>query len=132
MNIKKITIISSIVVIFVALCFILITTSSNIKFGFAENNYKNTLEASFKYFNGEKDKKIEFEEGKVINFKYFIEEKSGRLELQIKDEEGKIIESKKGNGEGDIELKVDKSQKYEVSILAEKAKGKYSVEWNEN
>ncbi|MBU3227783.1 hypothetical protein [Clostridium algidicarnis] len=131
MNKKKITIISSIVVVFVVLLFVLIATSSNIKFGFAENNYKNVLKASFKYFNGEKDKKIEFNQGEVINFEYSLQEEDGSLELQIRDEEGKIVESKKGSGEGNIELKVDKTQKYKISILAEKAKGKYSLEWSE-
>ncbi len=128
MNKKNMTIISSIVV--VLLLFVLIAKSSDIKFGFVGNSYKNVLKASFKYFNGEKDKEIEFSEGEVINFEYSLQGKKGSLELQIRDEDGKIVESKRGSGEGNIELKVDKTQKYKIRILAKRAKGKYSLEWS--
>ncbi|MBU3192471.1 hypothetical protein [Clostridium algidicarnis] len=83
-------------------------------------------EMNDKYIN-----KIEFSEGEVINFKYSLQEEKGSLELQIRDEDGKIVGSKKGSSEGNIELKVDKTQKYKIRILAKRAKGKYSLEWSE-
>jgi len=68
-------------------------------------------EMNDKYIN-----KIEFNQGQLINLKYSLQEENGTLELKTRDEDDKIVESKRGSGEGNIELKVDKTQKYQVIL----------------
>ncbi|ASW42359.1 hypothetical protein [Clostridium isatidis] len=123
------------IILIVGILYFIITgifSDFDTKIGYVENNFGNTMEASFKHFDGKKDKKIKFNEGEVVNFEYSLQAKDGSLEFQIKDEDGKIVESRKSNDEGNIELKVDKTQKYKIIILAEKAQGSYSIEWDKN
>lgn len=116
----------------IALCIILgVKDSANIRIGFSENNVGDGLSASFKYFNGTRDKKVKFEEGKNVVIKYSLTEKSGSLSMTVFDEEENVIDSKEGTGEGEITFSVEKTQKYIIRIQAEKAKGKYKFSWSE-
>lgn len=116
----------------IALCIIFgVKGSAKIQIGFLENNIGDGLSASFKYFNGTRDKKVKFEEGKTVVIKYSLTEKSGSLSVTVSDAEGNVIDSKEGTSEGEITFDVEKTQKYIIRIQAEKAKGKYNFSWSE-
>lgn len=134
MNKKKfiiLTITVTAIILFIILIFVLITKTSNIKVGFVENNYNNVLNASFKYFDGAKEKNIEFNKKKTVTIEYSLNEKKGSLELQVKDSDGNLVKSQKGTGEGNFEFKIEKTQKYTICILATKAEGNYNIKWFE-
>lgn len=116
----------------IVLCIILgVKDSANIRIGFTENNIGDGLSASFKYFNGTRNKKVKFEEGKNVVIKYSLKEDSGNISMTVSDSNGNVIEKKEGTDEGEITFKVEKTQKYIICIQAEKAKGKYKFSWSE-
>ena len=119
-------------VVIIVLCIMLgVKDSANIRVGFTENNIGNGLSASFRYFNGTRNKKVKLKEGKNVAIKYSLKEDSGNLSMTVSDEIGNLIESREGTDEGEITFKVEKTQKYIICIHAKKAKGKYKFSWSE-
>ncbi len=99
---------------------------SEMKIGYVEDGYGNTMSASFKYYNGEKTKKISFDKKDEVTVKYNIELEEGSLNIDIEDQDGNKVFSK-NEGNGEVKFKVDEESSYKISFKADKAKGSYSV-----
>ena len=99
---------------------------SETKIGYVENGYGNNISASFKYYNGEKDKNISFNKGDEVTVKYNIELEEGSLNIDIEDEDGNKVFSK-NVGNGEVKFNVDKEGTYRIKFRADKAKGSYSI-----
>lgn len=101
----------------------------SVKVGYVGSNAGNTINASFKYFDGVESRKVKFNEGDVVTIKYAIGLEEGSLSLVVFDEKGDEI-IKRSDNEGEVSFEVTETQKYKISLVAAKAKGNFSVKWD--
>lgn len=127
---KNFIIIGGIILVFAIIIFIIIATmDKNMKIGFTGSKTSNEMTASFQYFNGTEDKKLNLAEGEKLSVAYELQVSKGVLTINILDEEGNILESRKDE-KGIIELNAKSSQKYSIKIIGDKSKGSYAISWN--
>ncbi len=98
-----------------------------IKKGYVGNSLPGRWEAKFNYYDGVESKKISLSEGEEILIDCDIELEEGSIKIIVldsNDNEVKVLDSS-----GEINLKVEKSQRYTLKLIATKAKGNFSIEW---
>ncbi|GAE87036.1 hypothetical protein [Acetivibrio straminisolvens] len=100
----------------------------SVKVGYVGNSVGNTINASFKYFDGVESRKVKFNEGDIVTIKYAIGLEEGSLSLVVFDEKGNEIINR-SDSEGEVSFQVSETQKYKISLVAAKAKGDFSVKW---
>lgn len=129
---KKLLLVGGIVFIGIMLIFGLVMFSvlePSVKIGYAGSNVGNKMSGSFKYFDGTESKTVKFNQGDIVTIKYSLEIEEGSLSLIVFDEKGNEV-VKKSDNEGEVSFEVSETQKYKISIVAVKAKGKFNVKWD--
>ncbi len=127
-NIILIAIIIGVVLLAAYILFDFLTDHEK-KVGYVENNYGNTLSASFNYYDGSKIKTVKFEEGDNVKLNYSFNLEEGNLLLKVKDQAGNEILNKSDDF-GEVTFIIDKTQKYTINVIAAKAKGNYVITWS--
>ncbi len=97
--------------------------------GYVGSNYGNVMNASFKYLNGTKSNCVTFKKGEKVIIHYIINLENGSLNIVVRDEDGKVV-GKSTNNKGEIKFNVNKTEKYSLNLIANKAKGNFFITWN--
>lgn len=126
---KKVLIIIGVILAIIIGAVVILLDDGSVKIGYVEKSSQNSIAASFNYFNGDKNKKVLFEEDKELNINYKLDAKEGNLKMYIKDSKGNILEEK-DDEEGSIKIHVKKDEEYVIGVLAEKSKGNFEIVWN--
>lgn len=128
---RIISMITTILLLFVALTGCASFFSNATVTGFSGSQHGTVMKASFSSFNGDKGAYIPLKEGDKISIKYELTCEDGALTLSFEDKSGNVLFTNSETA-GTEEITADIGQRYTLRLTGAKAKGRYDVSWSIN
>ena len=95
-----------------------------------EQNTSSIISSKYSYWDGTKEKIIDIDKNGDLEIEFEIESKEGIVYAVLKDDDNNIIYNFPGNAREEAIFKVQKGERYYISIVGQKAKGSYKFEWS--
>ena len=117
--------------VLLVLIILLLLASCNYRQGWVEVTYRDRIQATYAFFDGQHGTSVEVPAGDRLMFAYDLEVFKGRLSLQIHDPERRVVWEAEftENSSGSFSFTAKTGGLYRLIVLGEETGGGFDLNW---